>query len=78
MRELFGTKSCRYTAEMRADLEWDGHPFEEYDVDEDAAALERMLELTGGQQLVPVLVEDGAVVQVGIGGRGCYVNPKTQ
>ena len=38
-------------------------------------ALNRMLELTGGQQLVPVLVEDGADVQVGIGGRGCYVNP---
>jgi glutaredoxin 3 len=78
MRELFGTKSCRYTAEMRADLEWDGIPFEEYDVAEDASALNRMLELTGGQQLVSVLVEDGAVVQVGIGGRGCCVNPTRQ
>lgn len=76
MHELFGTKTCRYTAEMREDLVWKGLPFEEYDVDEDAAALQRMLELTGGQQLVPVLVEDGAVVQVGIGGRGCYVSPK--
>ena len=30
--------------------------------------------LAGGQRLVPVLVEDGAVVQVGWQGRGCVVS----
>lgn len=76
-RELFGTTSCRYTAEIREDLLWRGLEFDEYDVEEDNAALRRMLELTGGQYMVPVLAEDGKVVQIGVGGRGCYVNPRT-
>lgn len=73
MVELFGTKSCPYTAELRAELEWRGEVFVEYDVESDPAALERMLALTGGERLVPVLVRDGRVVQIGWQGRGCYV-----
>ena len=76
--ELFGTPSCRFTAEMREDLMWRGVAFDEYDVDDDAEALHRMMDLTGGQVMVPVLVEDGEVTQIGVGGRGCYVNPKTK
>ncbi len=38
-----------------------------------AAALDRMLALTGGQRTVPVLVEDGHVTQIGWQGRGCVV-----
>ena len=34
---------------------------------------ERMRSVAGGQRTVPVLVEDGAVVQVGWQGRGCTV-----
>ena len=75
--ELFGTPSCRFTTEMREDLLWRGVAFDEYDVDADSEALRRMLDLTGGQGMVPVLVEDGEVTQIGVGGRGCYVNPKT-
>jgi len=73
MLELFGSASCRYTGELRDDLEWDGRNFVEHDVEADADALARMLELTDGQRTVPVLVENGRVVQVGIGGRGCVV-----
>ncbi len=75
-RELFGTPACRFTAELREDLLWRGLDFEEYDVDEDEAALRRMLELTDGRCMVPVLVEDGELKQIGIGGRGCYVSPR--
>ena len=50
--------------------------FVEYDVEPDAAARERMRELTGGQRTVPVLVEDGQVVQIGWQGRGCVVGPE--
>lgn len=75
-RELYGTRSCHYTAELRQDLEWRGLSFEEYDVETDEEALRRMLTLTGGQRLVPVLVEDGEVKQIGIGGRGCFVSPR--
>lgn len=73
MTELFGSASCRFTADLRDDLAWDGRAFVEYDVEADADALARMLALTDGQRMVPVLVEDGRVVQVGVGGRGCIV-----
>lgn len=71
--ELFGTPSCRYTAELREELLWQERAFTEHDVEADPAALERMLFLTGGQRTVPVLVEDGKVVEIGWQGRGCYV-----
>jgi len=73
--ELYGTKGCPYTAELREELVWRGMPFVEYDVEEDLEALTRLRKLTGGW-MVPVLVEDGRVVQVGWQGRGCVVaNP---
>ena len=71
--ELYGTKGCPYTAELREQLLWDGREFVEYDVETDREALQRMLELTRGQPTVPVLVERGKVVQVGWQGRGCVV-----
>jgi mycoredoxin len=73
MLELFGTKSCPYTAELREDLEWRGEPFGEFDVENDQEALERMLALTGGNRTVPVLVKDGSVASIGWRGRGCVV-----
>jgi glutaredoxin len=71
--ELFGSPTCPYTAEMREWLEWRRADFVEYNVDSDRAARERMRLLSGGQRTVPVLVEDGKVVQVGWQGRGCVV-----
>jgi mycoredoxin len=76
--ELFGTASCPYTAELREQLEWDGREFADHDVEADAAALSRMVALTGGKTTVPVLVEDGRVVQVGWQGRGCMVAPPAE
>lgn len=69
--ELYGTRWCPYTAEMREDLEWRGIAFVEYDVELDAAARERLLRLTGGRRAVPVLVEDGQVIRIGWQGRVC-------
>ena len=71
--ELFGTRTCEYTRDMREWLEWRRVEYVEYDVEHDRAARARMLGLTGGQRLVPTLVEDGAVVQIGWQGRGCVV-----
>lgn len=73
MIELFGTASCPHTAEMREWLEFRGLDFVEYDVEQDQASLARMRELTGGQRLVPVLIEDGKVTEIGWQGRGCIV-----
>jgi glutaredoxin 3 len=58
---------------MREWLEWRGVEFLEYDVEVDHVALDRMKQLTGGQRTVPVLVDDGKVVQIGWQGRGCVV-----
>lgn len=69
--ELYGTRTCPYTAEVREDLMWNGRDFVEYDVDADDDAFARMLALTGGQRTVPVLVQGGRVMQVGWRGQGC-------
>lgn len=71
--ELYGTASCPYTAELRADLEWRGKEFVEYDVDQDVEARERLFAIVPQPYSVPVLVDDGQVVQVGWQGRGCAV-----
>lgn len=72
--ELYGTRTCPYTAELREELDLDGRAYVEYDVEHDDGALRRMTALCGGgAATVPVLVDDGRVVQVGYGGRSCYV-----
>ena len=71
--ELFGAARCPHTAEMRDWLEWKRSDFVEYDVEADPAARIRMREIAGGQRSVPMLVEDGKVVQVGWQGRGCLI-----
>ena len=72
--ELFGTPDCPYTRDMREWLELRGADFVEYDVETDRAARNRMRALAGTQRTVPVLVEDGTVVQIGWQGRGCTVS----
>jgi glutaredoxin len=76
--ELYGSAACPHTAEMREDLQWRGERFTEYDVEADAVALQRMLQLTAGSRMVPVLVDDGRVTQIGWQGRGCYISPHSK
>jgi glutaredoxin len=71
--ELFGTARCPYTRDMREWLELRRKVFLEYDVEADAEARDRLRKLAGAERMVPVLVEDGKVVQVGWQGRGCAV-----
>jgi glutaredoxin len=71
--ELFGTKTRQYTQEMREWLEWKGTDFIEYDVEEDAAARERLRALAKNNGTVPVLIDGDKVVQIGWQGRGCIV-----
>jgi glutaredoxin len=72
--ELFGTATCAFTREMREWLEWSGREFVEHDVDVDREARRRLRALVGSVHTVPVLLEDGQIVQVGWQGRGCIVN----
>jgi len=71
--ELYGTRSCPYTQEMREWLEFRGTEFIEYDVDADREARERIRALANGQRTVPILVEDGKISQIGWQGRGCVL-----
>ena len=72
--ELYGTARCPHTQEMREWLEWKRSEFVEYDVEADPEARRRMSLIGAGQRSVPVLVEDGKVVQIGWQGRSCMVD----
>jgi len=74
--ELYGTASCPYTEELREWLEWTRKQFIEYDIDTDAEARERLRSLDSSLLTVPILVEDGQVIQVGWHGRSCVVGSK--
>ena len=73
MVELFGTSWCEFTSEMREWLEVRGVDFVEYDVERDRVARARLTTIAS-DRTVPVLVEDGKVVQIGWHGRGCTVS----
>jgi mycoredoxin len=70
--ELFGTSTCPYSREMREWLEWKQYEFVEYDVETDAEARQRLIEMSG-QRSVPVLLEDGKLSRVGWQGRACVI-----
>jgi glutaredoxin len=71
--ELFGTAGCPYTSELRDWLELRRVDFAEFDVEHDPEARRRMRTYAGAERTVPILVQDGAVVQVGWQGRGCVI-----
>jgi len=77
MLELFGSQSCPYTREMREELEWQGRSFIEYNVEQDPRAYQRLITLTG-QRTIPVLIEDGKVIQIGWQGRACVITSPIQ
>lgn len=74
--ELYGTAGCPYTNEMREWLEWTGREFMEYDIEVDGLARERLRLLAQAPLAVPLLVENGKVIQVGWQGRSCVVCAK--
>ena len=77
MLELYGSSGCPYTAEMRESLEFSRREFVEFDVEADTAAFARMREITG-QRMVPALLENGRVVEIGWQGRGCVVGVRSE
>ena len=72
--ELYGTASCPYTQELRESLEWNRRQFQEYDIEADPKARQRLRSIDSSLYTVPVLVEDGKVIQIGWQGRGCVVS----
>ncbi len=72
--ELYVSSGCPYCAAARDALEWRGVLFVEYDIEQDRAAYDQMLQITGGQRMVPVIVEEGQPVRIGWMGQGCVVS----
>ena len=64
---IFGKDSCPYTEAAREEYARRKVPFEYLDVTRNRADLDRMLEFSGGERRVPVIVENGKVT-IGFGG----------
>lgn len=59
--EIFGKDTCPYTTAAREDYGTRGREVRFYDVKKDASAMERFLELSGGERRVPLIVDRGRV-----------------
>ena len=64
---IFGKDACPYTQAALDDCRKRQVPFEYVNVKKNPADLERMLNYSGGQRRVPVIV-DGSKITVGFGG----------
>ena len=65
---IFTKPGCPYCAAAKEDLEGRGIAYEEVDVYTVPGALERLNELTFGELVVPVVVEEDGRVSVAAGG----------
>jgi glutaredoxin 3 len=64
---IYGKDTCPYTAAARDDYASRGVSVEYFNVKNDAAAMRRFLELSGGDRRVPLIVEGGRA-SIGFGG----------
>ena len=65
---IFGKDGCPYTQAALDDYKRRKVPVEYVNVKKNAADLDRMLQLNGGQRRVPVIVADDGKVTIGFGG----------
>ena len=64
---LYTKPGCPYCAAAREHYSGKGIAFDEIDVMGNKAAQEKLLKLSGGQKIVPVVI-DGGEVKIGWGG----------
>ncbi|UCE24064.1 MAG: glutaredoxin family protein [Candidatus Zixiibacteriota bacterium] len=64
---IYIKQDCPYCAAAKQHYTDQGKDFEEVDINATPGAKDKVLELTGGQRIVPVIVEDGKVT-AGFGG----------
>jgi glutaredoxin 3 len=64
---IYTKSGCPYCAAAKKHYTDNGVAFEEVDVNSAAGARDRVLELTGGQRIVPVIVDKGET-KIGFGG----------
>lgn len=68
MVTIFGKDTCPYTQAALEDHRRRGVAVAYVNVKKNAADLDRMLKLSGGQRRVPVIVADDGNVTIGFGG----------
>lgn len=64
---IYTKEGCPYCAAAKKHYTDNGIAFNEIDVHKTEGAIEKVLELSGGQRIVPVIVENGEV-KLGFGG----------
>ncbi len=64
---IYTKVGCPYCAAAKKHLSEQGIAFREIDVNETPGVKDKVLDLTGGQRIVPVIVERGEV-KIGFGG----------
>ena len=64
---IYTKDGCPYCAAAKEHYTEKGIQFEEIDIYDTPGAKDKVVELTGGKRIVPVIVEDGKV-QAGFGG----------
>lgn len=64
---IYTKSGCPYCAAAKKHYTDNGVAFEEVDVNDTTGARDKVLELTGGQRIVPVIVDKGET-KVGFGG----------
>jgi len=65
---IYTKPGCPYCAAAKQDLEARGVEYDEIDVYTVPGAREKLAELTGGMNVVPVVIEADGVVRVAAGG----------
>ena len=65
---IYTKPGCPYCAAAKQDLEARGVDYDEIDVYTTAGAREQLNELTGGMNVVPVVIEEDGEIRVAAGG----------
>jgi glutaredoxin 3 len=65
---IYTKPGCPYCAAAKQDLEARGVDYDEIDVYTSPGARERLAELTGGMNVVPVVIEENGEVRIATGG----------
>ncbi len=65
---IYTKPGCPYCAAAKQDLEARGIEYDEIDVYTSPGAREQLTELTGGMEVVPVVIEEDGEVRIATGG----------
>ena len=68
---IYTKKGCPYCAAAKKSYDDQGIAFNEIDVHDTAGAQDELLKHSGGERIVPVIIDNGEV-KLGFGGGSCF------